>query len=323
MLNVEVGYPGANTELSEKGIRTNRGIRLSNDPRFLERCIKKAGKNLDDTLKILKWNEENQIRFFRLSSEMFPHISNYQCLKGQSVIDYKELFYDIKLFSQKIKDIGDYANKHGHRLTFHPLPQTVINTPKHFTFICSMRDLWWHTMFLEIAGLKSSTITMHLGGVYGDKKASMQQFIKRYAEMEKKISQYIIIENDEFEYSINDIIYVSKQFEPRIPICFDYFHYICYNKYVNQNERKVGLMRNEKPQYSLKKVFKEVFLSWGKRKPKMHLSQQSKGDRIGSHSKLIKTIPKDLLPFLRNIDLMLETKNKEQSIFIIKKKYHL
>ena len=33
-------------------------------------------QNLEDTLKMMDWNEENGIKVFRLSSELFPHKSN-------------------------------------------------------------------------------------------------------------------------------------------------------------------------------------------------------------------------------------------------------
>ena len=33
-------------------------------------------QNLKDTLKLIDWNEENGIKVFRLSSELFPHKSN-------------------------------------------------------------------------------------------------------------------------------------------------------------------------------------------------------------------------------------------------------
>ena len=33
-------------------------------------------QNLEDLLVMLDWNEENGIKVFRLSSDMFPHMSN-------------------------------------------------------------------------------------------------------------------------------------------------------------------------------------------------------------------------------------------------------
>ena len=34
-------------------------------------------QNLKDTITLIKWNEKNGIKVFRLSSELFPHKSNY------------------------------------------------------------------------------------------------------------------------------------------------------------------------------------------------------------------------------------------------------
>ena len=57
---------------------------------------------------MLEWNEENGIRVFRLSSELFQHKTN------PKVPDYT---YDFAL--EHLKKIGDYAIEKGHRLT-HP-----------------------------------------------------------------------------------------------------------------------------------------------------------------------------------------------------------
>ena len=162
-----LGYPGENLSI---GARLNRTVMLNerHPEEILPQCIELASQNLHDLLTILQWNEKNGIKFFRISSALFPHISNWRLFEDR--LNYQTLAYSLELFEEQIKKIGSYANEHQHRLTFHPLPYTVLNTPKHFTYISVLRDLWWHTEFFRIAGLGlSSTITIHLGGIYGDK----------------------------------------------------------------------------------------------------------------------------------------------------------
>ena len=63
-------------------------------------------------LKFCKWNEENDINFYRMSSNIFPWASEY---KLEQLPD----FYEI---SNALKRAGDYATEVGQRLTFHPGP---------------------------------------------------------------------------------------------------------------------------------------------------------------------------------------------------------
>ena len=62
----------------------------------IEELKKRTLQNLDDLLKMLQWNEENGIRVFRLSSEIFQHKTNPR------VQDYT---YDFAL--EHLKRIGD------------------------------------------------------------------------------------------------------------------------------------------------------------------------------------------------------------------------
>lgn len=349
--NIRLGYPGENLTT---GLRTNR-THLLNDrhpAELLPMCIKDAKKNLADLLKILEWNEENEIRFYRINSGLFPHISNWRCFDGESkknILDFKTLFYDINLFSDQIIRVGEFAKKHGHRLTFHPLPYTVLNTPNHFTLVTVMREIWWHTLFLNIAELTEGTITLHIGGIYGNKETASKSFIDHFDALLPEMKARIIIENDEGDFSIDDLIKISsgiKKYKHNgvtrhcIPICFDYFHYCCFNINTQKDKRKYP------KQSSIKKILPLIFDSWivhcnlppclqcasykeetgkksGKKKiqlrPKMHLSEQAYHARLGTHSKFIKKIPSILCGL--DIDLMLESKGKDKTLLKILKLY--
>ena len=111
------GYACINMTLSEmpksKRITTNRSMIKRT---FKEKGIKYASElalqNVKDLIKILAWNEENNIRFYRMSSDIFPWCSEYNYY---DLPDYKEIKYWLRY-------AGDYAKEWGHRLTFHPGP---------------------------------------------------------------------------------------------------------------------------------------------------------------------------------------------------------
>ena len=67
-----------------------------------------ALQNVRDLKKMIEWNEENGIRFMRVSSEMFPFAS------------HKEWGYDLAYAEKELKEAGDTAKRLGHRLTTHP-----------------------------------------------------------------------------------------------------------------------------------------------------------------------------------------------------------
>ena len=83
---------------------------------FKERGIKYASElalqNIHDLIKILAWNEDNDIKFYRMSSDIFPWSSEYNYY---DLPNYKEIKY-------WLHRAGEAATKMGHRLTFHPGP---------------------------------------------------------------------------------------------------------------------------------------------------------------------------------------------------------
>jgi len=72
---MRLGYPGQNLSTE---YRINRQVLLGE--KFPEKIVieaqKLAAENLHDLLEILKWNEENGLKFFRISSDICPQISN-------------------------------------------------------------------------------------------------------------------------------------------------------------------------------------------------------------------------------------------------------
>lgn len=326
-MNIGLGYAGQNITLQGESdickikepvnytARINRTCMLNENfpEKIIPEAIKLGRENLKDLLLLLKWNEEHDIRFFRINSEILPHISNWRLIpEGAGRLDYKQLAYDIKIFLPELHAVGDYINKHKHRITFHPGFFTVINTPKHFLLISSMRELWWHTLFIEYAGLSGgpSTLTIHIGGIYDDKERAMRRFIDNFKQLPPETQKLLIIENDETQYCVEDLFKIStwakKELGTYIPICFDYFHYCCYNKQYKGAQKPVEAL------------IPLIIKTWEGRRPKCHLSEQALNKQMGTHSNYIKKIPKILLGL--EIDIMLESKCAELTLLDLRKK---
>lgn len=103
------GYTCINETLRSQGIFTSRNMRKST---FLQQGIQYASslalQNCKDLLTILKWNENHDIRFFRMSSNLFPWHSEYNLFE----------LPDIDTIANVLESAGDFAKQHNHRLTF-------------------------------------------------------------------------------------------------------------------------------------------------------------------------------------------------------------
>ena len=260
-------------------------------------------QNLNDVLKIMDWNEENGIKVYRLSSEMFPHKSNP---KVQN--------YDFTFAIPLLKQIGIKSKLYNQRLTFHPGQYNVLGTPNELALKNTIEDLMYHAEVLDLMELDhNSVIVIHGGGIYGDKEATIKRWCSQYNSLPPCIKNRLVLENCEKCFSIEDCLKVNSTIN--IPIVFDTHHFECYKK-MHSNEKF-----NSPASY-----IPLILDTWIKRgiKPKFHISEQGTG-RIGHHSDFIESIPNYLLniPSIYNldIDIMVEAKMKEQSIIHLYKKY--
>ena len=329
---IRLGYACINTYLRGKGVFSSRTAR--------EATIKKEGlkyaqelfvQNLKDTLEILRWNENRGIRLFRMSSEIAPHATNPVFIPKSKRNDPTALAWDFRKYKPLLKAIGDYAKKHGHRLTFHPGQYSLLSSPNPRVVLNTTRDFYMHALLLDLMGLDYNSIMVtHGGGVYGDKEKAMKTWAKNFNKMPLCVKRRLVLENCETCYSITDVLKMSKMLAPftgsgrvyKIPIVFDIFHYYCYNTTII---RKRGLGEELLDQPPMQDLFPHIIKSWGKRRIKMHLSEQSRGAVLGKHSYYIKQIPQLILKFRRvygkKFDLMIEAKGKERAVIRLKKKY--
>ena len=329
---IRLGYACINTYLRRRHIFTNRTTR--------QETLKKEGmgyamellkQNLEDMLKILQWNEKNKIRLYRVSSEIAPHITNPYFIPKKDLKNPRVFAYSLEPVRKLLKQIGDYAKHHGHRLTFHPGQFNVLGSPDDDVVIRTTRELYFHAKVFDMMGLDTnSVLVIHGGGLYGDKIAAMRRWVANFNKLPLNVKRRLVLENDETCYSIEDVLAVSrnlKQFpgsgtKYKIPIVFDIFHYYCYNiTIVRRRQDGMEQILDQKP---MEQLFPAIIESWKGRRIKMHISEQGRGP-LGKHSYYIKEIPKLLLDFRRKydrkLDLMVEAKGKEQAVIRMRKKF--
>jgi UV DNA damage endonuclease len=297
---MRIGYACINMSL--KGVTTNRTmIKRTFDSKGIKYCSELAVENTKDLLKILVWNKNNNIFFFRISSDMFPWSSHYNL---KDLPDYNQ----IKL---NLKRVGDYATKNNIRLTAHPGPFNVLGSPTESVVQNTIKDLETHAEIFDLMGLSKTPynkLNIHCNGVYGDKIATMDRFCDNFGKLSESVQKRLTIENDDKEsmYSVKDLMYIHHKI--KIPIVFDYHHHqFCTG----------GL--------SEKEALELAISTWPENiTPIVHYSESkaihesNEFIKKQAHSDYIHKLP-DTYGF--DLEIMLECKAKDLALLDILKKY--
>jgi UV DNA damage endonuclease len=218
---MNLGYACINMTLSESKpkITTNRSmIKRTFQEKGIEYASELALQNARDLFHILKWNNENGIKLFRLSSEFFPWASEYNLEQLPHYLRIKTL----------LEGCGNYAKNNGLRLTSHPGPFNVLTSPRKNVVENTFKDLTLHGEMFDLLGLERThynKINIHCNGVYGDKKSAMDRFCENFSKLPDSVKTRLTVENDDKAsmYSVKDLMYIHEKIG--IPIVFDYHHH--------------------------------------------------------------------------------------------------
>lgn len=281
---MRVGYPCINTLA---GCTTNRTFRLNSYSE--ERFIETVRSNLECLMKIMQWNLAHEIYFFRIGSQIVPFASHAVC-----TVKWWEVFKD------ELQEIGKMVKKHGMRVAMHPDQFVLLNAVDERIVEASVQELRYQARFLEAMGLGADAkLQIHVGGMYGDKKAAMQRFVHVYQNLGDEIKKRLVIENDDRLFSVKDCMTLAEK--TGVPILVDVFHHDC----LGSGE-------------SVMEVLKAGEQTWKKEDGRqiVDFSQQEKGARLGKHGTHV-----DMEVFARfyeqgkeiELDVMLEIKDKEVS----------
>jgi UV DNA damage endonuclease len=292
-----------NTELTKKGIRCSRTCRQANASP--ERIIELGRANLIDCIKMMKYNYENNIQSFRLSSEMIPHFSNPRVSR-----------VNINEFTDLLTEIGRLSVEYNQRITFHPDQFNVLSSPDRNVIDNTYRDLEYHALMMHHMNIPESlgVINIHGGGVYGDKESAIRRWIDNFDGLTPIVKKYLTIENDERLYNTLDCLEIAEQC--RIPVVFDTHHDECYRQLYDTHNLPDASELLERAYESYRKLNKV---------PLFHVSSQKEGARVGAHSDYINEFPIILKELAERADTPIyvdvEAKNKEQAIFDLRKRY--
>ena len=294
---MKLGYACINMTLQAAGgITTNRGMRQKTfNERGLSYVSELALQNVKDLETIVKWNEEMGIKLFRMSSDIFPWVTYYTL---QSLPDYPMI--DVYL-----KNIGALADKYGQRLTFHPSHFNALGSPNPVVVEKTIKELNAHSDIMDTMNLSPTVynkINIHIGGAYGDKKATLERWIDNYYKLNHNTQARLTVENDDKEnmYSVKEL-YKGISEECGVPIVFDYYHHkFCTGGLTEQEALELAASTWPKG------IVPCTHYSESRRKEKLDESIKAQ-----AHSDLIKDT---IQTYGLDIDVVVEAKHKELAV---------
>lgn len=242
--------------------------------------------NLKSLNNIIDYNIKNNIHFYRISSKIIS-LATKDDVKFDYTNKYKS-YYDT---------IGKKISDSKMRVDFHPDQFCVLNSVKSDVVSNSVKILKYHYNLLNMLNVNDKILILHVGSSTFGKENSISRFINNFNKLPIYLRKCIAIENDDKVFNVNDVLKISKV--TSIPIVLDYHHHLC-----------------NKSDFS----FADIFNSWGNSRVKMHFSSPKNKRDYRSHNEYING--DDFINFIeilkkydRDIDIMLEAKGKDDSLF--------
>jgi UV DNA damage endonuclease len=281
---MKIGYPCVNLTV---GCSSSHTFRLASYSEAM--FIETVKRNLECLKRILESNAHHGVLFFRITSDLVPFASHPIC----------KFNWPLR-FRDEFGTVGDIIKEKSMRISMHPDQFVLVNAKDDGIFLRSVKDLEYHVRVLDLLGLDNDAkVQIHVGGVYGDRKESVDRFVKRYSRLDEVIRRRLVIENDDVNYDLGECLAISHA--TGVPVIFDTFHH-----QIKGNGRDIG------------DCLSLTEMTWANRDglPMVDYSSQEPAQRKGKHARTLDG--EHFLNFLKrskphDFDLMMEIKDKEMS----------
>lgn len=281
----------------------NRGmIKKTFQAKGIQYAAELALNNVSDFSKIVEWNIQNNILLYRMSSDMFPWMSEYEIAELPNIDQIKRI----------LSRAGEKAKEGNLRLTFHPGPFNVLSTTNPAVLKNTIKDLRQHGEIMDLIGLDCSPfskINIHVGGAFGDKVTAINRFAENFHTLPESVKTRLTIENDDKVnmFSVKDLLGIHER--TGVPIVFDYLHHqFCTGGWT---EEEAMLAAVETWPKEISPIVH--FSSSKKRFEDKSAMEAAHADYIYSHVK----------KYGREVDIMFEAKAKEQAVLRYISEYRL
>jgi UV DNA damage endonuclease len=279
------------------GVTTAATCRLANaTPARLRALI---ASNLDNLARVLAFNAARDIRLYRISSDVVPFASH----------PVNRLRW-WRSFGPRLRALGAVIRRNDMRVSMHPGQFTVLSSLNPAVVRASVLELAWHARFLDALGADAaSKIVIHVGSMADGPQAGIARFVRVARRLPAAVRRRLIVENDERLYTAEHALAVSRQ--TGLPVVFDWLHHRANPGGATTPAATARLVA-------------DCFDTWGAGDgvPKVHLSSQARGGRLGQHAGWVHA--GDMLDFLavappRPFDCMIEAKQKDRALFRLRR----
>jgi len=285
---------GCNVGLKKKEqITVNRGmVRKTFDAKGLPYVSELVIENLKDTLKVLDYNLKNHIYIYRLSSDSFPWMSEYE-------------FSDLPNFNvikNLMTKIGDKIKSNGIRTSYHPGPFNVLASENPSVVEKTIKELNKHAELMDMMGLDQTTfypINIHINTTQPTREEAAQRFVDRFPSLSESCRKRLTLENDDSpnQYSVK-MLYDMVHTKIGIPIVFDQHHF----NYGPQDQ-------------TMEEALKLAHSTWKTRVMTHMSSPKTLEDNSGKQTAHADYIYEEIKTFGLDFDTEIEAKAKDLAVF--------
>ena len=201
-------------------ITVNRGmVRRTFDAKGLPYVSELIIENLKDTLKVLDYNLKNHIYIYRLSSDSFPWMSEYE---------FSDL-PNFKLIQVLMAQIGEKIKSKNIRCSYHPGPFNVLASENPSVVEKTIKELNKHAELMDLMNLDKTTfypINIHINTTKPTREEAAQRFCEQFENLSESCRLRLVVENDDGQnqYSVK-MLHDWVHTKIGIPITFDQHHF--------------------------------------------------------------------------------------------------
>jgi UV DNA damage endonuclease len=256
------------------------------------------------------------VYMYRMSSSLAPYATHPALPHFHSQVDD---------CASELAAVGELARSNALRLSIHPNAHLVLNSPDALVAERATAELRTQASILDHMGLgPEAVVVLHVGGVYGDKRAAIQRFTQRYEQLDEAARNRVVLENDDHSFTLGDVHAIHE--ETGVRLVYDVLHDLC----------------NPTPGICLSHALRLALDTWpATQTPKVHYSSPSTSIRMTETQgtsgrrrrlRLPRTIqhadlidPFAFIAFLRALpdrplpDVMLECRGKDLALLRLRK----
>ncbi|WP_294373734.1 UV DNA damage repair endonuclease UvsE [uncultured Clostridium sp.] len=297
-MKVRLGYVAISMKLGKKVTSSSTVTfknynKLSTKEERINKLKVVALSNLNDLEKILRYNVENNIHFYRITSALIP------------LVTHPEVGYwgHREIFKKDFEYIGRIINNNKIRIDTHPDEFNVLNSINPRVVANTKINLICQAEWFEDLNYDMGKMILHVGGATGGKDQGIKRFINNFNEYPEEITSKLILENDDKIYTAKEVLKLCNVL--KIPMVLDVHHHNC-----NNDGEKV------------EEFLESIFNTWNREKlpPKIHFSSPREFINDRKHADYIN--PYDFIEFIekakildRDFDVMLECKMKDEALY--------